>query len=239
MVTGGILALIKAMAPHERVFQGKSAVGWREELSSGDAATSNRAIIILNTSIIPELTDVALQDTNDSGFKLTIVDALNELPGVRVSFLYAPGRRGDALKELGKFGPATEAAIPVLIQILKGNDGPATRGAAAAALGEIHSDPDVAIPALIACLEDSDVNDQAAEALGKFGTLAKAAVPKLRPLLHGDKEARRASTLALPRIDPEAAAKAGIPERTIKSSPMDESERFAAHKAAATAEKAK
>jgi hypothetical protein len=216
-VTGGILALTKVVTPHERVFQGKSAGEWREELGSGDAAASNRAIIILNTAIIPELSDAALHDTNDSGFKLAVVNALNQLPGVRLRYLNAPGRRGDAVKELGKFGPAAAAAVPVLIQILKGNDDPSTRGAAAAALGEIHGDPDVAIPALIVGLEDSDVNDQAAEALGKFGALAKVALPKLLPLLHGGKEARHAATLALPKIDSEAAAKAGIPGRTIKS----------------------
>jgi len=53
--------------------------------------------------------------------------------------------------------------------------------------------------------------------LGSFGAAAKAAVPRLLPLLHGEKEARRAATLALPRIDPEAAAKAGIKWRKTKS----------------------
>jgi hypothetical protein len=210
VAAGGILVLSKAVGASERVFQGKSAAQWRKELSSGDAAASHPADIVLKTAIIPELTDAALHDTNDSSLKLSMVAALNDLPGVRVSYPAAVVRRGDAVRELGKFGPAAEPAIPILIQILKGHDDEGVRGAAAAALGEIHSDPDLCIPVLIASLEDSDVDEEAAEALGKFGALAEAAVPKLLFLsIHGDKETRHTSTLALPFIDPEAAAKAG------------------------------
>ncbi len=238
VLAGGVLVLSKVVATREWMFQGKSAGQWNEELSSGDAAASHRATVVLNTAIIPELTGVALHDTNDSGFKLAVVDFLNELPGVRVRFLTAPARRANALVELGKFGPAAKAANPALLQMLKGND-PPTRGAAAAALGGIHSDPDVVIPALVACLEDSDINDAAAEALGNFGPLAKSAVPKLLPLLHGDKEARSAAILALPKIDPAAAAKAGIKNGRINHRVTDEAARTAPGQAGAAAEKPK
>jgi hypothetical protein len=137
------------------------------------------------------------------------------------------------------FGPAAKAAIPVLIQILNRTNDTSTQGAAADALGDIHSDPDVVIPALIACLQDNDINDAAALALRKFGPLAKAAVPKMLPLLHGGKEARRAATLALPRIDPAAAAKAGISERTIKLLMMDAAAWATVGQAGAPAKKAK
>jgi hypothetical protein len=238
-VAGGLLELTKIVTTAVMEFEGEPVGHWREDLSRGDAAASNRANVILNTKIIPGLSAAALHDTNDSGFKLWVVDALNGLPGVRVRFLAAPARRADDIKELGKFGSTAQSAIPVLIQVLKGNDD-ATRGAAAEALGEIHSDADVCVPALIACLEGSDIDDTAAEALGKFGPLAKAAVPKLLPLLlHGGKEARRAAILALPKIDPETAAKAGITERNLVPLEMSKPARAEAIKAWAAAEKPK
>jgi len=205
----GIFLLAKVAIPAKRTFQGKSPDEWRQELNGGDVRARDNAQVVLKTIIIPELTDAALHDTNDSGFKLAVASALNNLPGVRISYLTAPGRRGAALNELGRFGPFAEPAVPVLIQLLHDKN-EAIRAAAADALGDILSDPAVAIPALIACLDDPDIDDAAAEALGKFGPLAKAAVPKMLPLLHGGKEARRAAKLALPKIDPEAASQAGI-----------------------------
>jgi HEAT repeat protein len=215
-VAVGLFSLAKVVAVHERVFEGKSAAQWRAELSSGDAGRSQRASVVLNTTIIPELTDAALHDTNESRFKPAVAEFLNDLPGVRLCYLEAPARRGDAVKELGKFGPAAKAAVPVLLQILKGHDA-ATRSTAATVLGEIKSDPDVVIPALIGCLGDADLEAEAADALGDFGPLAKAAVPKLLPLLHGDKEARHAANHALRKIDPIAAAKAGVRPPLIES----------------------
>jgi HEAT repeat protein len=238
VAAGGVLALTKVAATPVRKFEGKSARQWREDLIHGDAAASNRADVVLNTAIIPKLSELALHDTHDSALKLAVVRALNELPGVRSRYLNAPGRRADAVKELGEFGPAARKAVPSLVEILNGNDD-ATQGAAAEALGEIHSDPAASIPALIAHLENSDIDDDAAESLGKFGPLAKAAVPKLLPLLNGGKEARRAAILALPKIDPETAAKAGITERTLTKLEMDKAARAAAIKAWAAAEQPK
>ena len=67
------------------------------------------------------------------------------------------------------------------------------------------------MPLLIGYLEDNDLRVEAAEALGDFGSAAKSSVPKLLPLLEiPDKDLRHAVTEALKKIDPEAAAKAGI-----------------------------
>jgi HEAT repeat protein len=231
IVAGGLLALTKIVANPVTEFQSKSTEYWRESLISGNAAASNRANVVLNTEIIPKLTAVALNDTNDSSFKLVVANALNKLPGMHMQVLDAPGRRANALKELEKFGPAARSAVPVLILIVKDQDDESMRGAAAEALGKIHSDPDVVIPALIPCL-DSDADDLAAEALGNYGPLAKAAVPKmLSLLLRGDKEARRAVLLALPKIDPENAAKAGITRETFVLLQTHKSDRAEAVKA--------
>jgi hypothetical protein len=236
-LAAGVFVLTKVVATPVEEFQGKSVGQWREDLSHGGSVASNSANIVLNTAIIPRLSALAQDSTHDSVFKLSVVSALNALPGVRVRFLNAPDRRGEAVKELGKFGPAARQAVPDLIRILNSHDD-ATQGAAVEALGEIHSDPEVSIPALITCLDNSDLDDQAADALGKFGPLAKAAVPKMLPLiLHGDKVARRSAILALPKIDPETAAKAGITERTLIKLEMDKAARMAAVQAWAAAEK--
>lgn len=223
VAAGLFWGLINALADREPSYAGKSLDQWLAELDSGDAARSNHACVILNGTIIPELSDQILHDTNDSAVKLTLVHALNGLPGVRIVSVLAATRRSNAAQALGKFGPPANAAVPVLLQVVNGKDH-APRAAAVTALGQIHSSPDTVVPVLIASLSDNDLNDSAAEALGQFGSLAGAAVPKLMPLVHSrEKELRRATILALPKIDPKAAASAGITEQLVKRLSMDES----------------
>jgi HEAT repeat protein len=86
----------------------------------------------------------------------------------------------------------------------------AVQGAALGALGKIHEQPDLVVPVLIKYLDDGTVNTQAAEALAGFGAVAKAAVPKLIPLLKvQDKDLHHAVVVALRKIDSAAAAQAG------------------------------
>jgi hypothetical protein len=60
------------------------------------------------------------------------------------------------------------------------------------------------------------------------GVLALTKFVASQELLHGGKEARRAAILALPKIDPETAAKAGITERRLIQLEMDKAARKAA-----------
>jgi HEAT repeat protein len=115
---------------------------------------------------------------------------------------------------LGEFGTNAEPAIPFLIPVMKD---PARfygdAATAASALGEIHCRPDLCLPALIPLLDHPamPVRNRSLEALAKFGPDAKPAVPKIIESLEDlDYGARVAATNALKRIDPEAAAKAGI-----------------------------
>jgi HEAT repeat protein len=152
-------------------------------------------------------------DTHDWALRVRLVDALNTLPGVNIYYNPADGRRSLAARLIGDFGPPAKAAVPVLIQALKGSD-KAVHEAAIAALGKIHSEPETVIPLLIPYLDDENVNDEAADALANYGRLAKPAVPKLIPLLKArDKDAREAAQKALVKIDPEAAAQAGVKRR--------------------------
>jgi HEAT repeat protein len=183
---------------------------WRERLNSTDATASNQANTLLNTEIIPRLTNTLLHDTNDSRLRLALVERLNSLPGMAIYSTTADGRRVGAAAELGDLGSAAKATGPALLEVLNGHD-EAVRGAAAVALGKIHYQPERVVPLLIALLDNPDLNDEAADALGEYGPLAKAAVPKLIPMLKApDKDARHAATVALKKIDSAAAAEAGV-----------------------------
>jgi HEAT repeat protein len=212
-LVGGTWLLSRALAQREASCQGKPLDYWIEQLKDHDAAASNRAFVVVNSMIIPQLTDQMVQDTHDSSLRITLIEKLNNLPGVDIQFATAPFRRAAAARWLGEFGPAAKAAVPALLKVLKGNDD-TVRVKAAEALGRIHSDSEIVIPALISCLNDprSDLRTEAAEALASWGKQSRAAVPRLVQLLEdrSDRDLMAAVPEALKKIDPEAAAKAGV-----------------------------
>ena len=81
------------------------------------------------------------------------------------------------------------------------------------ALGHLHAEPGLAVPAL---MNDFPGNDPELRvwilmAIGPFETNARAAVPMvLEALSDNDQEVRDQAAWALKRIDPAAAAKAGV-----------------------------
>ena len=210
VLAGGGWILSRVLEEHETLYQGKPLSHWAAQLNGKDTAVSNRAMAVVTEQILPRLTDTMLHDTNDSSFRLGLIEQLNHCPGIFINFTPADGRRPNAAIELGSLGPPAKSMIPTLLQALKGRDG-AVRAAAAIALGEIHSEPEVVVPVLITALDDATdgVNVAAAEALGNLGFWSKAAVPKLIPLTKArEKELRRAAGLALKQIDPDAFARA-------------------------------
>ena len=210
LLFGGIWLLARAVGDHDTLYQGKTADYWREQISSTVAAVSNQANAVLVSEIIPGLTHTMFWDTNDSKLRLALVEKLNGLPGLTVYFEAADGRRALAARGLGEFGPAAKPAIPALLKAVRGPDD-AVRGPAMGALGMIRSEPDTIIPMLMDYLDDKDLNDEAATALGYFGSQAKVAVPKLIPLLKiPNKDLHHDVVDALRKIDPAAAASAGI-----------------------------
>jgi hypothetical protein len=194
---------------HKTFYAGQEWSYWQEQLEGRDAGASNKAYAVFNAQVIPQLIDTMFHDTNDSKIRLGAIAVLNGLPGIQITYINALGRRSGAAGGLGQLGPAAKMAVPSLIQALKGSYG--LHEAAIRALGNIHSDPDEVIPLLIPYLTNDELSDKAATALGKYGSLAKEAFPKIVPLLKArDKDARFAAQVALKRIDPEAAAKAGV-----------------------------
>jgi len=91
------------------------------------------------------------------------------------------------------------AAVPALVAVLKGKD-KEIRWHAAIVLGDIGDQASVL--ALIEALKEKDMVFWAAEALGKIGPNARAAVPSLMEALKDtDKAAHYAVAKALKRIE--------------------------------------
>jgi HEAT repeat protein len=210
MIAVAIWVLSKNMGNlHETLYAGHPLSYWQQQLEGRDVGASNAAYAVVNAQIVPQLIDTMLHDTNDSKIRLGVIGALDKLPGIQISYTEASGRRSGAAGDLGRFGPAAKAAVPSLVRSLKAPEG--VHEAAIYALGSIHSDPDVVIPLLISYLTNEDLDDKAAWALGKYGSLAKEAFPRILPLYKGgDKDARAAARVALKLIDPAAAKKAGV-----------------------------
>jgi hypothetical protein len=211
LCVAGIWGLTRALNEGTPRYQGQTMDYWLEQANSQDAAASNQAWVVLNTTVIPQLVRTMFEDTNDSRLRLALIDQLNALPGVQIYSTLAEGRRAVSARALGEIGPRAKATIPELIKVLKGND-PGPRPAAASALGQIHCEPETVIPLLVALLDDPQdgVPEEAATALGQFGSLSKAAVPKLLELLKvPDKDLYFAVTTALKQIAPEEAPKSG------------------------------
>ncbi|MGA2176824.1 MAG: hypothetical protein ABSH38_17755 [Verrucomicrobiota bacterium] len=211
ILTGVIWLLSKTLGNfHETLYAGQPLSYWQQQLDGRDAGASNKAYAVVNAQIVPQLIDTVFHDTHDSKIRLGAIGVLNCLPGIQINYMEAFGRRSCAVGDLRELGPAARAAVPSLIQVLKGSDA-GLHEAAIQALGSIHSDPDVVIPLLIPYLTNDDLDDEAASALGNYGTLAKVAVPQIIPLLNAkDHDARAAAQVALKKIDSEAAAKAGV-----------------------------
>jgi len=210
LIAGGILLLSWTLGNPQIVVQGRPIEFWMDQSKSQNPAASNELDAVLAAQIIPRFTEEMFHDTNDSSFRLALVKNLNSLPGVFINYTPAEGRRARAASILGQFGPRAKAAIPALLEAAKGHDD-AVRSAAVTTLGQIHGDPDHVIPLLITLLDDKELNDESAEALGNYGGLAKAAIPKLIPLLQvNDNDLHGAVVEALRKIDPDAALKAGV-----------------------------
>jgi hypothetical protein len=122
-----------------------------------------------------------------------------------------------AIFALSRLGPAASEALPDMIECLDDPD-MTIRCEAATGLGMVHQKPERSVRVLIAFLEKYCKDRMnwppsyiATWSLGQFGAQAKPAVPILISLLNDPHMSiRSAVTNALKKIDPDAAAKAGV-----------------------------
>jgi hypothetical protein len=234
-VAAGVAILVAAvwvlsltLGMREKLYQGQTVLYWQDACLSTNSAERSRAIALMNSEIIPDLTNTMFHDWDDSKFRVELIRWLNELPGVEIQYVSAPGRRGGAASDIGEFGPLASAAVPALIQALNGSDQPVRRHAAIA-LGRIHTEPDVVIPLLIPYLSDPDLTEAAILGLGGFGPAAKPAVPELLALFPGtDRDLQKALSSALQAIDPDTYTRVVLE----LESRQDEAERASASHAA-------
>ena len=106
---------------------------------------------------------------------------------------------------LGFIGEDAKPAVPALLVAAKDPDNQ-VRNSSLWALSRIHAAPELVVPGLIEGLADSFsvARENAAIALGGYGTLATSAVPVLVRTMG----VNRAASSALLQIDPEAASRA-------------------------------
>jgi HEAT repeat protein len=126
----------------------------------------------------------------------------------------SPSVRQAAANALGYVGPEARVAAPALFRATKDTDS-RVRTLAFEALGRILPDPQRTIPVLVAGLDDLclNVEEAAAIGLGEYGPEARAAVPALVAMLATNNAAELDYAVlrtALKKIDPAAAAKAGV-----------------------------
>jgi HEAT repeat protein len=176
-------------------------------------------------SIRAVLKEVALQDT-DEEVRTAALEALAEILPQTKSRLSASVEalqdelavvRFNAAMALADLGAEARPAIPALIHAHLWDQDAAVRVEAAVALWKIDRRDALAVPGLIKGLQHQNefIRWIAADCLREMGPYARDAVPALREALRAEFRValiRRGVALALARIDPQAAAEAGVQE---------------------------
>jgi HEAT repeat protein len=120
--------------------------------------------------------------------------------------------RSWAASSLGWLGADAKSATPDLISLLS-DQFPDVRRNAVVALGQIKSEPAIVLPALANSLNDTDayVRQSAIDSILNYGQAGRSTVPVLLKALDDQEPGvRELARFALMKIDPEAAAKAGV-----------------------------
>jgi HEAT repeat protein len=183
------------------------------------------------TALLPDMEDNfivpgALVRIGPDGVMALIGGLTNTDPNVRINIALGLGGIGIARhyatnatpEQIATLDHEADIAVPALLKILGDKTDPAG-GQAVVTLGVLGVQADIVVPALISTLQNANSSENelstaigAANALGRFGHKAEGAVPALVMALKNPSAGLRAATArALTKIDPEAAAKAGVP----------------------------
>ncbi len=194
---------------------------WWTYSDEGRAVRAQNAMITLGPIAKPALGEL-VRRLNDPSSPYTVATVLGHIgPEALNPLLNALTNSSSEVREkaaggLGWMGTNAQPAIPKLLTTLHD---PVwhVRVGSAFALGKIGCEPEIVIPELIASLSDMGpqqygrVRGEAAFGLGLFGSRASAAVPDLiKALSDPESNVRRSAGDALKKIDPAAAASAGV-----------------------------
>jgi hypothetical protein len=156
-----------------------------------------------------------LNEDAELGFEILGADAHEAVPALISLYEQniSPHSQAATSRALNAIGPAAQRmAIPSFLRAAASTNAP-MREVAVWALYGVHTEPRLVVPALVNALSDTNflIRLVAARALGDFGTNAQEAVPALVTLLSDpSSRVRPNATNALKKINPEAAAKAGV-----------------------------
>ena len=184
---------------------------WALKVKLTDLARRQHVITIAAHTPALDWNDAGAHGFRELGAKAqSAVPQLIDIVGEDIS----PDSQSCAICALGYIGPSAKAAVPSLLRSATNAD-VGLRCAAIEALGRIHAEPEQVVPVLMNALHHRDdyENFFAVDALAKFGPDAKGALPALVAFLNDQwSDQNRLSVIdALKAIDPEAAAKAGVP----------------------------
>ena len=157
----------------------------------------------------------AFQNTDAAaGFEILGAEAQQAVPALTRIYEQniSPSSQRATARALIAIGPMAGTTIPSFLRMVTNSSADA-RFTAVYALSQVHAEARLAVPALTESLKDTDylVRLFAARGLGDYGTNAQQAVPALVLLLSDPhRHVRPMATNALKKIDPEAAAEAGV-----------------------------
>jgi len=115
-----------------------------------------------------------------------------------------------AAESLGWERSDLESVVPALIERLH-DPHQYVRYSVATSLGQLHTQPEIVVPALMNDFSGNDtlLRAKVLDALGQFGSQARAAIPMVVEALK-DQNVSYNAAIAFKKIDPKAAAKAGV-----------------------------
>jgi HEAT repeat protein len=178
------------------------------------AVSGFEALGPVGVSAVPALLDLFAGDPDVAFCASAAVVSIG--PGAVIPLTHAltnasPIVRTHAAAALGYFHSQAEPAIPTLITLMRDADFN-VRLTVASSLGHIGGRPEDVVSALIRGLEDpsASVRDNSALSLGRFGPQAGVAAPALRKMIRDKRDPMGDAARALVRVDPEAAAEAGV-----------------------------
>ena len=162
----------------------------------------------------PQEADILVQGNFESS-RRTAIGALGRIGPAAVGVLTElADDKDDMMRKyiadaLGEIGFEARAAVPVLTNWVKRDDG--VCAAASRALGQIGPDAATAVAPLMAPLDGNDFWSRyyAAEALGKIGSQARAAIPALTKLQKEGGQVGAAATEAIRLIEEEKGQEKG------------------------------